>query len=123
LGLALGSGGDESQSPSPPLESAQPAEGNQGSQGEARQTASPPAATQPQPETDEAISCSAIEEQKKALEEQKKAAEESAGDDQAAKEAIKQQFEQQKAALEERAKGCEGGQEGEGGDGEEGGGD
>jgi eukaryotic-like serine/threonine-protein kinase len=116
LGLALGSGGDESPSPSPPFESGQPAEGNQGSQGEARQTASPPAAAQPQPETDEAISCSAIEEQKKAIEEQKKAAEESAGDDQAAKEAIKQQFEQQKAALEERAKECDGGEGGDGGE-------
>jgi hypothetical protein len=122
LGLALGSGGDESQSPSPPFESGQPVE-NEGSPGEAGQTASPQAAPQPQAEPEEAISCSTLEERKKAIEKQKKDAEENAGDDQAAKEAIKQQFEREKQALEDRAQECEGGQEGQGGDGDEGGGD
>jgi eukaryotic-like serine/threonine-protein kinase len=72
----------------------------------ATEPAPTPPAAEPEPEAAPAVSCSAIEEEKKALEEEKKAAEKSAGDDKEAKEAIKAQFEAEKKTLEERAERC-----------------
>jgi eukaryotic-like serine/threonine-protein kinase len=99
LALVVVPGGGEERSPS---DSGQP---GQATEPPAEQATEP--ARTPESEAAPAVSCSAIEEEKKALEDEKKAAEERAGDDKEAKEAIQAQFETDKKTLEERAKRCE----------------
>jgi eukaryotic-like serine/threonine-protein kinase len=98
LALVLVPGGGEERSPSDSGQPGQPTERP------AEQTTEP--TRTPESESAAGVSCSVIEEEKKALEEEKKTAEEMAGEDKEAKEAIQAQFEAEKKTLDERAKGC-----------------
>jgi hypothetical protein len=103
LALILVSGAGDEGSPSDAGQPGQPTEPPAAVGEQATEAAPTPPAAEPDSEGAPAVSCSAIEEEKKALEEEKKAAEERAGDDKQAKEAIKTQFEAEKKTLEQRA--------------------
>jgi hypothetical protein len=113
--LVLASGAGDGETPLDAGRTGQGTESPSGSGERATEPASTPPATEasePESETSPSadpsqVSCPAIEEQKRALEEKKNAAEVRAGDDRAAKKAIKAQFEADKKVLQERAKTCE----------------